>query len=148
ATGGDAPTAGLSLTASLPTTTGGSLPDWFAPTADPWVLSFSVDTEGAVEFGFEGGAEITIGDDDPFEVTVAVGVATDGTDTTFSLDATIGAIPDLFGQTWLDLEGVALDVDYSTADGFSGGIEATFDLENLTGQDATANVALSFATGS
>lgn len=139
--------AGLDLTATLPTMGSGSaLPDWLAPSGD-WTLGFHADSDGTVTGGLSGGADVdAAGASHP--VSLAVAVTYDGSEASFSLSATVGDLPDLFGTTWLDLTDVGVDATISTAGTFSGGLTARMDLQDLTGQNAFATVTLHLDAGS
>lgn len=145
---GDA-SAGLALSAEFELNPGGgNLPDWFQPTAN-WQLEIALNSEGSVSASLSGAANIHIGETS-FAVNASVAFSYDGGtgEAVFSFSGDVEQTPDLFGQTWLDLETIDLTLSFSTVDGFSGGLAATLDLNDLLQQDATADVTLLFAAGS
>lgn len=146
--GSEPPTAsaGLELSVSLPTASSSSLPEWFTPTGS-WLLELSVETEGTISASISGSAGVTAGET-TYSVSASVGVAWDGTDATFSVDAELDPVDNLFNLDWLDLETFSVEASFTTAGAFSGGLKATVDLNDLTGQDATGSLAFEFAADS
>ena len=143
---GNGDPAGLDLTATLPVATGGSLPD-FVRLADPWALHLAT-RGGAVGVDFSGSAAFDITGTTFTNVTVDVGIAHQAGATNLSLAGTMGRLDDVAGQPWLDLDQVRLDAAVSSTDGFSGGVTARVDLQDLIGQPAVADVALELRAGS
>ena len=143
--GGDP--VGLDLTATLPVSGGGALPD-FMRLADPWTLHLAAAGDGSVAVDFTGSAAFDVGDTQFTQVTTSVGIAYSGGAATFSLSAALGPVNDLLDQQWLDLNSVNLDASLSTADGFSGGITAQLNLQGLLNQPAVADIAFALEAGS
>ena len=149
ALGGDGPPAagiGLDLSATFPTTGDAEIGGWFSPTGD-WVLDVGADSDGNASVGFEGGADVTVGET-VTAVDARLAVAWDGDEVTFELGADVGPVEDLFAQPWIDVAGLAVDARFTSAGDVEAGLSGTFDLAKLTGQDATAEVVLVLAAGS
>lgn len=123
--------AGLDLAVDIPVATPASFPGWLK-LSSPWTLTLAANTSGDFVAGFAGGIVATPdGDGNPITVDGAASVSVIAGQTTLNLSAELGPIADLFGQTWLDLNGAAVNVAIANGS-VSGGIEASLTLGTVT----------------
>lgn len=131
---------GLDISVDIPVKTPTTFPSW-ATLTSPWTVRLAADSKGNFAAGFTGGMSVAPDGTNFTSVTGSATVAVVGGQTSLTLDASLGAVNDLFGQTWLDLNGAHVNATI-TKTGFEGGIDAS-----ITVGDVTGEVALALAVG-
>ena len=129
---------GLDISVDIPIATPSSFPSWVT-LSSPWTVRLAADSNGDFSAGFSGGMTVAPDGSNPISVTGSATVAVVGGSTSLTLEASLGGINDLFGQTWLDLNGADLQATIGSG-GFSGAVHA-----NLTVGTVTSDVSLNLA---
>lgn len=132
---------GLNIAVDIPVTTPASYPSWVTLTS-PWTVHLAADSNGNFAAGFSGGMTVSPDGTNPTTVTGSATVAVVSGATSLTLDASLGAVNDLFGQTWLDLNGAHLQATI-TKTGFDGAVDASLTLGTVT-----SDVSLKLAVNS
>lgn len=125
-----------------------------------WTLSLEATTgpDPSVAIDFTGALDITIGST-TIPATVSAGVTATPATITAEVGAGVGRVDDVLGLSWLDLQSLSLEAAITSprtrpagttgsTGTFAGSLSATLDLEDLTGQQATASVAFGVEAGS
>ncbi len=131
---------GLDISVDIPITTPSSFPTWVTLTS-PWTVRLAADSNGDFAAGFSGGMTVSPDGTNPTSVTGSATVAVVGGSTSLTLEASLGGIDDLFGQTWLDLNGANFTATIDGS-GFAGAIDASLTIGTVT-SDVSLNLAVS-----
>ena len=135
------PGAGLKLAVDIPITTPASFPSWVS-LASPWTLSLEADTSGTFAASFAGGLTVKPDGKTPVSATGTATVTTSTAgDTSLALTMNIGALDNLFGQSWLDLHQTTLNATIAKT-GFTASFTAGLTLGPLS-SDVTLAVEAS-----
>jgi hypothetical protein len=139
----DGPTVGLDLSATITTNTPDSLADKGVTLDGEWTLSISAVVGESYSATFSGAMNVNVGDT-PIDVGASIGieyVPGPPSSTTFKLAASVGAVDDLAGLSWIDLTGFEVSADITTsADGIDVSMSMT---AGLTVGDVSGTVNLS-----
>lgn len=136
---GSGSNVGLDISVDIPVATPSSFPSWVTLTS-PWTVRLAADTNGDFAAGFSGGMTVSPDGTNPTAVTGSATVAVVGGATSLTLEASLGGIDDLFGQTWLDLNGAQFQATID-ATGFAGSVDASLTVGTVT-SDVTLNLAV------
>lgn len=144
-------TVGLDISATVTTSTPDSVAAKGITLEGDWTLNISA-VDSTYSARILGDMQVDAGDG-PIDVTGSLGVSYNSADqtATFDFSASVGAVNDLGGLTWLDLTGASLDASLTKSAGgvdISASISAGLSIGNAPNQvTGTATFAISKSGG-